>query len=106
MTWSIEITSPLEQMYDVEFEDVEAELKDEVEEWWSFVVDCSVVEAAGTDGVLEAVVVEVIWSVVDVAELVAELVPDACLLNLRPPATAIEQFWFWFQISQRAVEES
>ena len=64
MTWSIEITSPLEQVYDVEFEDVEAELKDEVEEWWSFVVDCSVVEVADTDGVLEDVVVEVVLAVI------------------------------------------
>ena len=64
MTWSIEITSPLEQVYDVEFEDVEAELKDEVEEWWSFVVDCSVVEVAGADGVLEDVVVELMLAVI------------------------------------------
>ena len=59
MTWSIEITSPLEQVYDVEFTDVEAEVKDEVVERWSFVVVCSVLEVEDTDGVLEAVVVEV-----------------------------------------------
>ena len=56
MTWSIEITSPLEQVYDVE-----AELKDEVEEWWSFMVDSSVVEV---DGVLEDVVVELMLAVI------------------------------------------
>ena len=60
MTWSIEIISPLEQVYDVEFRDVDAELKEKVEERWSFVVDCSVVEV---DGVLEAVVVEVVLTV-------------------------------------------
>ena len=64
MTWSIEITSPLEQVYDVEFEDVEAEIKDEVEVRWSFVVDCSVVEVTDTDGVLEAVMVEVVITVI------------------------------------------
>ena len=41
--------------------DVEAELKDEVEEWWSFMVDCSVVEV---DGVLEDVVVELMLAVI------------------------------------------
>ena len=51
-------------MYDVEFTDVEAELKDEVVEWWSFVVVCSVVEVEDTDGVLEAVVVEVVFAVI------------------------------------------
>ena len=61
MTWSIEIISPLEQVYDVEFRDVDAELKEKVEERWSFVVDCSVVEV---DGVLEAVVVEVVLTVI------------------------------------------
>ena len=47
-------------MYDVEFTDVEAEVKDEVVERWSFVVVCSVLEVEDTDGVLEAVVVEVV----------------------------------------------
>ena len=47
-------------MYDVEFRDVAAELKEKVEERWSFMVDCSVVEV---DGVLEAVVVEVVLTV-------------------------------------------
>ena len=64
MTWSIEITSPLEQVYDVEFTGAEAELKDGVEERWSFVVDCSVVEVAGADGVLEDVVVELMLAVI------------------------------------------
>ena len=64
LTWSIEITSPLEQVYNVEFEDVEEEIKDEVEVRWSFVVDCSVVEVTDTDGVLEAVMVEVVITVI------------------------------------------
>ena len=64
MTWSIEITSPLEQVYDVEFEDADVELKDEVKVRWCFVVDCSVVEVTDTDGVLEAVMVEVVITVI------------------------------------------
>ena len=48
----------------MEFTDVEAELKDEVVEWWSFVVVCSVVEVEDTGGVLEAVVVEVVLAVI------------------------------------------
>ena len=64
MTWSIEISSPLEQVYDVEFEDADVELKDMVKVRWSFVVDCSVVEVTDTDGVLEAVMVEVVITVI------------------------------------------
>jgi len=45
----------------VEFADVEAELEDEVEVRWSFVVDGSVVEV---DGVIEDVVVEVVLTVI------------------------------------------
>ena len=58
------VTNYSVKMYDVEFEDVDAELKDEVEEWWSFVVDCSVVEVEELEGVLEDVVVEVMLAVI------------------------------------------